>query len=370
MVMANIVLFLWEYHSGALRPDEEWRHSTANGLEPILLVREVQQQLEDKALWQAAAVRERRPFVSDYFRGLVAQGILEADAYRFLTHNGPIEVPWSLIVAETEIATKAIPSKPLARATQIADAGEASTSVTVQEQGKVLRHVSIEHETEAQPKERPPAAVEPVAKQEKSAVTTSRASGGTVALAHEQSDLGRPEKLVQEDSPKTAESRLCYEVGPFDNVKHFNKWRRFVGMDSKLITQVEREEREITGYLVYYPAPATFEEARANAEMLKNKGITDLWLFRKGESKGEISLGLFRNKARAEVLQQQLSARDLDVMIKPRYKITNKLYGKISISQESEDQLTSSLEQWRQRNPEFAVELDSSCVAEPDVTKN
>ncbi|NOQ76365.1 MAG: hypothetical protein GQ475_00960 [Methylococcaceae bacterium] len=63
--------------------------------------------------------------------------------------------------------------------------------------------------------------------------------------------------------------------------------------------------------------------------MLKKRGISDFWLFRKGELKGAISLGLFAKETRALALQNKFSKTGLNVEIMPRYKTETVWYAKI-----------------------------------------
>ncbi|MGR9115205.1 MAG: hypothetical protein ACU85E_05520 [Gammaproteobacteria bacterium] len=337
MILANIVLFLWEYHSGAFLPDrEETQHSVANDLEPILLASEVQQRLENQALWQAKAVREKVPFVSDYFQEQIVQGKIEADAYRFLP-VGPVTLPWSeLIAAQVKIMQKTAPQAPSKKLIQIAASG-----------GDTQILAKADEPTSAP-------------EQPSATVTTIQTDPDSTQDNPVESDSTG---VVEPAAPlNTAEQMLCYEAGPFANIELLKQWRSRSGIDSTLVTSLQREEQEVTGYLVYYPAPATFEQAKANAEMLKKKGITDLWLFRKGESKGEISLGLFRNKRRAEVLEQQLMAKGLEVMIRPRYKEATRFYAQVSIAEQNEDKLFVSRDLWQKQDPEFTIQAGTGCV--------
>ncbi len=74
---------------------------------------------------------------------------------------------------------------------------------------------------------------------------------------------------------------------------------------------------ENAGYWVMYPAAPNMKEARANVKLLKNQGVKDYWLFRKGLRKGAISLGMFKEQKRAEDVRAEWAAKGVELEIKP-----------------------------------------------------
>ncbi|WP_431067720.1 hypothetical protein [Methylotuvimicrobium sp.] len=168
----------------------------------------------------------------------------------------------------------------------------------------------------------------------------------------------------QEILPKKnkVDSSMCYEAGPFDTMQQFYSWRKQTGINSASIKSVRREEQKISDYMVYLPAGETYEQSLANVELLKQKGITDYWLFRKGEVKGDISLGVFSSEIRAETYKKQLATKNLDALIKPRYKKAQRIYAHIHIKQEYEDNLIIIRDRWQKTHPDFAIKVNNSCV--------
>lgn len=114
--------------------------------------------------------------------------------------------------------------------------------------------------------------------------------------------------------------------------------------------------------MVYLPAGETYEQSLENVELLKQKGITDYWLFRKGEVKGDISLGVFSSEIRAEAFKKQLAIKTLNALIRPRYKKAQRIYAHIHIKQEYEDNLIISRDRWQRTHPAFAIKVNNSCV--------
>jgi hypothetical protein len=107
----------------------------------------------------------------------------------------------------------------------------------------------------------------------------------------------------------------CYEIGPFDGQDTLDKWLALNKKDINSFQQIEKVINKNPRYLVYYPAADSFELAKENEQLFKNMGVTDIWLFRKGEFKGAISFGLFGKESSALDLQTKLADMGLDVDI-------------------------------------------------------
>ncbi len=62
---------------------------------------------------------------------------------------------------------------------------------------------------------------------------------------------------------------------------------------------IDQEQEFISSYLVLTSAADSLQEAKEQASSIKQQGIEELWLFRQGEFKWRISLGLFSTKVKA-----------------------------------------------------------------------
>ena len=127
----------------------------------------------------------------------------------------------------------------------------------------------------------------------------------------------------------------CYQVGPFNGKAELTAWQSLNKLESASIHTFNKKLQIVSGYLVYYPAADDFSGSKKNARMLARKGITDLWLFRKGELKGVISLGLFVQEKRALSLQKELVNKGISVEIMQRSKVEKALFADISNQQEA-----------------------------------
>lgn len=109
----------------------------------------------------------------------------------------------------------------------------------------------------------------------------------------------------------------CYEAGPFANNNVYQIWEKRL---NGFIKGIDRDEQIVTDYLVYYPASETLDESKANMQMLKDKGVNDLYMINKGEEQGQISLGVYKKEERAILMKNELLAKGINAEIKARYK--------------------------------------------------
>jgi len=143
---------------------------------------------------------------------------------------------------------------------------------------------------------------------------------------------------IQDNSPL-----LCYQVGQFDSQDKAKYWVKQNKIPGETVHYIEKPTRVISSYLVYYPAGKDYQQSQNNIHLLKSKGISDLWLFRKGTLRGIISLGLFVKQSRALVLQKKLLKQGLTVQVMPRYKEIPSFYVDIMTKEPSFKQHLSQI---------------------------
>lgn len=79
----------------------------------------------------------------------------------------------------------------------------------------------------------------------------------------------------------------------------------------------EEDVPYISNYLVLTLPVETIQQAKIRQETLKQEGISDLWMFKKGKFKWRISLGLFSSPEKAEFAKEQYTRQtteSLDVV--------------------------------------------------------
>jgi hypothetical protein len=134
-------------------------------------------------------------------------------------------------------------------------------------------------------------------------------------------------------------SDICFELGPFPNEQTYKLWESQIKGDIK---RINKEEKIIKDYLVYYPASATLPESEANLKMLKAKGVKELWLMRQGPEVGQISLGIFDKEDKALSLKKQMETEGIITEINPRYQIKIQLFAVLK-GQTNRDEILSLL---------------------------
>lgn len=181
------------------------------------------------------------------------------------------------------------------------------------------------------------------------AKATDQVSSSPEQLAQVENEV--PARALQEKnqpvenpaaSAKTEErpENKCYEAGPFATETDYQTWLKQLPVTNPDLKQIYKEGHVISSYLVYYPAGDTDEQAQDNIKRLKEKGITDLWLIRKGEDAGLISLALFKGESRAQVMKDELKRqKDIDAQVKPKYVAGKVRYVQIKVNINDSDLL-------------------------------
>lgn len=170
---------------------------------------------------------------------------------------------------------------------------------------------------------------------------TSQQSSETAVVEQGDATLQRGGPVAS--NPQESPPEVCYEIGPFTSKRQLDAWIAEQQIDRSRTETVYRRHQAVYAYLVYYPAGESFAESKQNETMLKEKGVKDLWLFRKGDMQGIISLGLFRDKFRAENLLRQLADIGVKADMQERYQDKQVVYARIRqpVASEQEEPLTA-----------------------------
>ncbi len=160
------------------------------------------------------------------------------------------------------------------------------------------------------------ATVNPIATEQEEHIETSSAS----ALNHEvvQQTSATVTELEPADTDLIPVKAIsCFVIGPFNDRAAIDIW---VGESYPDRVVAEQTHEVIHRYLVYLDTHEQTESPVDIVQDLEDKGVKDYWLFREGELKDLISLGLFQSEARANLLQKRLRQRGVETRIMPRYK--------------------------------------------------
>lgn len=119
-------------------------------------------------------------------------------------------------------------------------------------------------------------------------------------------------------SSKGGAQSSCFQWGPVTEESQAREVLNLVKAESDQAAVVRKPSDLTDGWWVLFPKAHDMEAARANRNMLLEKGVTDLWLFDKGTLQGAISLGLFKSLNRAELAQQRFTEKGIITEVVPR----------------------------------------------------
>tara|TARA_R110002074_G_scaffold114782_1_gene245457 strand:+ start:86333 stop:87022 length:690 start_codon:yes stop_codon:yes gene_type:complete len=140
------------------------------------------------------------------------------------------------------------------------------------------------------------------------------------------------DKVVQQvPAPALAPSYSCYVLGDFATQAEADEFNS--SLEFEVNQSVVIPIRTVDEFWVMSPAAASWEESVQNEAMIKNKGVSDLWLLPKGDNKGVVSLGLFADIELATNRLKELSEKQINAKIVVRTKSRFAL--KIEVSDEA-----------------------------------
>jgi hypothetical protein len=139
-------------------------------------------------------------------------------------------------------------------------------------------------------------------------------------------------KAVQQvPAPPPIPSYSCYVLGDFATQAEADEFNS--SLEFEVNQSVVIPIRTVDEFWVMSPAAASWEESVQNEAMIKNKGVSDLWLLPKGENKGVVSLGLFADIELATSRLTELREKQINAKIVVRTKSRFAL--KIEVSDEA-----------------------------------
>ncbi len=130
-------------------------------------------------------------------------------------------------------------------------------------------------------------------------------------------------EIAQEPQAEAVESQplklACYRLGPIvdaASIEGLLSHLKQLGLDAVMY---KKSLKEAKGYWVMSPAQASYKQAKQKLKELKKAGISDLWLFPKGEYKNAISLGLYSRFSNAEAAQKRALKKGVTTEVITRY---------------------------------------------------
>jgi len=136
--------------------------------------------------------------------------------------------------------------------------------------------------------------------------------------------------VTPSDSPSPAADPFCYVYGPYGQAGKAQAVLDAHQAKLQEASVVTMADVVAEGYWVLFPKAENIYAARANRKMLMEKGVQDAWVFDKGEMAGAISLGVFNSRDKADLMQEQLRAKGIEVEVKPRLARSDAFWVQVS----------------------------------------
>jgi cell division protein FtsN len=124
----------------------------------------------------------------------------------------------------------------------------------------------------------------------------------------------------EENRPAPQPSPICGTLGVFDKRSQAELVSvRLLAKGGK--TEITAESsNDQAGYWVLIPPQQNRAGAISIAKRLEEAGVSDLWRFTSGELAHAISLGLFRDRERAQARSNKINAMGFDSEVRPRFR--------------------------------------------------
>ncbi len=335
LLIANVAFFFWvqqesrKLETATLVPPDIGQLHLVDKDEPSLLRRDnkVTQGVERPAP-KEAPVLEPEPVEPVRVETVQTEPVLpEAEQIapdsKSVTVEPPPQVPAVTEVAETELPSEveAEPSvssaqvEPLATPTESAEPGVApgpEAAGVIDEQPPVPDQVSSTERVAERPAEVTPE---------------------TAALSVDVSPVPEASEVL----PDAAAA--CYRVGP---LKAEDADELIAGLPDTiaLLSDSTEPTQALIGYYVLIPPLGSIAEGNKKLEELKEAGIADTWLFRRGEYQFAISLGLFSRESSAERHAANVGKKGFDVEVRQRIALRDRRWLQLKDSDGGELGLT------------------------------
>lgn len=154
-----------------------------------------------------------------------------------------------------------------------------------------------------------------------------------------------PAVVMSEPEPPAATEKVepvsrCARVGPL-KPEQADDLIRALPAHLQLLADTSSEERVATGYYVLVPPLPGRAEGIAKLNELREAGFKDVWLFRGGEFRNAISLGLYSNAAGAQRHARDVAGKGFDVEVRDRTSVSERRW--LVLQYFGEGDLTGSL---------------------------
>lgn len=125
----------------------------------------------------------------------------------------------------------------------------------------------------------------------------------------------------------------CIEVGPYTDTEARDQLRNWL-RDYIAVLTIRAESVRQRRFFWVYLEPTNDETAQQEFDQLKEKGVEDLMLIRRGDLKNAISLGLFRSQDSVNRRLAELSKKGYQPVVVPRFETTDHYWVSAQLSED------------------------------------
>ena len=339
-VLANLLLFLWEVQKGAFDTMPEQSIGGSQSEKQILLVSELAEEQRKNSSVVVVEHTDVLITVEEEIKNEEAIILAEQNAdgsdetkeikqaqetIDMLVNQGSIEVLESIEAKQHNASEEKEPQENSVADAEVLITAELKT-VGVDDSEVITEMLVIDEKSKNILESIDDKGQEEYSNEETQGISGTEADASL--MSEQETENANDSEIVAEVDEKIL---LCYEIGPFKNMKILSAWLKDNNIAADNSERIYKKQQVVSTYLVYYPAAETYAESWENQKILKEKGITDLWLFRKGGMKGAISLGLFSKKQRAVKFVNHLVEKGIYAEWKERFKNEKSLFARVSM---------------------------------------
>lgn len=153
----------------------------------------------------------------------------------------------------------------------------------------------------------------------------------------------------QQQPPSTPP--VCYTFGPLTDAAMVTRLVQAMAVSGITPKQRDEVKKELRGYWVYLPPYKSYDAASQEVKRLKAKGIKDLFIMGRGESKNAISLGLFKTQAAAEKRLKRVRDLGFKALLDEQYRETTLQWLDFSIP-EGDEALAAAVDSLAKKYPD------------------
>ena len=161
-----------------------------------------------------------------------------------------------------------------------------------------------------------------------------------------------PSPAEPEAAPDQVSGVACVRAGWFEEraaAGDAAEWMRSAGAEAVAIRQ--EEQQVIRNYQVYLPPASSREAARATANELRDRGVSDIWIIDRGAQVNGISLGVYRSKANTNRRVAQMEELGYAVLTTANMKTVTRY----AIEAEAAGDHSALEDAWNDRFQDYAI---------------